>query len=356
MNLPTIFASDENQNVRDVFDQETMASSLMVSRESKFENQVFQGIQIEVGDDAFPIINLYGGGVVDDQTSYEKTHPFGQSIVENVSFSWPPHTTFGYGNDCYSQDLHEQVAERLSSTGVASLSPVRCELLHGAFWLKPGVTRSRRIPRTDLGTLTSGPPRLPEIVDSEGVWATCPGFTVIGWNDLNSLYTLVSRKDRLSPKAPVSGEIADDDKQDPAAAIGNYYRFTNRLWAAFESEVFEDGIGHPAERIIGEALHSMDTRLVHKWLREVALDVERPSFASSVLRCLGRDANIGTSAWRVDLVEEALTAQDIEIRDAAVQVAESWGDHQMVAVLRRHDDTELWLNQYIQEVIQDLGE
>ena len=40
---------------------------------------------------------------------------------------------------------------------------------------------------------------------------------------------------------------------------------------------------------------------------------------------LGRQTDIGNAAWRAGLVRDALATADIEIRDAAVHAAESWG-------------------------------
>ena len=136
----------------------------------------------------------------------------------------------------------------------------------------------------------------------------------------------------------------------------DYRRLTNRLWAAFDSEILEDGLEHPAEQIIDETVSSFAGQPIHQWFKAIALDIEQPSFASSVLRCLGRRPSFGPIEWRVDLVQDALRVQDVEIRDAAVQAVESWGDRALVEVIRKHTDREPWLQQYIQDVIDDIGE
>lgn len=133
-----------------------------------------------------------------------------------------------------------------------------------------------------------------------------------------------------------------------------YERLENRLMAAFESEPLEDGIDHPAERIIDDVLGSIDEGRVLAWLREWSVNVENPGLAASVLRCLGR-RRPGTSAWRVEVVRATLAADDVEMRDAAVQVAESWGDAGMLEVLSDHVEELPWLRAYIGDVVQDLG-
>ena len=91
------------------------------------------------------------------------------------------------------------------------------------------------------------------------------------------------------------------------------------------------------------------------WLREWALDPAEPTFAASILRCLARQRP-GTSRWRADLITSALALESVEIRGAAVQAAESWRDREVVAVLRRHDESVGWLGEYITDVLEDLAE
>ena len=136
----------------------------------------------------------------------------------------------------------------------------------------------------------------------------------------------------------------------------NYKRLINRLWAAFDSEVLEDGMDHPAEQIIDDAVTNMENQPIYQWFRAIALDVDQPGFASSVLRCLGRHQNVGTIRWRSQLVREALEATDVEIRDAAIQAVETWRDRRLVGVVRDHTESVPWLQRYIRDVIDYLGE
>ncbi len=128
------------------------------------------------------------------------------------------------------------------------------------------------------------------------------------------------------------------------------------LRAAFEAEPLEDGMDHPADQIIENALRSTEDQRIFDWFSYFSLDAKHPNFASSVLRCLGRQTHIGKAAWRTGLVRDALTMDDIEIRDAAVQAAESWGGQEMIDVLISHDEPESWLRECIPEIIEDLQE
>lgn len=131
-------------------------------------------------------------------------------------------------------------------------------------------------------------------------------------------------------------------------------RLISALHSSFEADPLEDGMYHPAEEIIIEALHSEENHLVLEWLRTECLDVARPSFAASVLRCLGRQTEPGTNSWRAELVGAALAIKDVEIRDAAVQAVESWEDPELLDLLESHSESVTWLRDYIHDVFDDL--
>ena len=143
--------------------------------------------------------------------------------------------------------------------------------------------------------------------------------------------------------------VVDDSGQEQLADM---------LWQSFEATAVEDGMQHPAEQIIAEALRSANNQRVLAWLQDFCTDAARPSFAASVLRCVRHHAGIGTVAWRVDLVHAGLALPSVEVRDAAVQAAETWGTAEFRDVLRTHVETvetQGWLRQYILDVIDDLA-
>ena len=132
-------------------------------------------------------------------------------------------------------------------------------------------------------------------------------------------------------------------------------RLVSMLSAAFEAEPVEDGVAHPAEHILERALHTDDQSAALGIVAALRKDTARPGFSAATLRCMGRLARPGSSAWRSAVVREALALSEVELRDAAVQAAESWGDPDLVHVLRSHREAEPWLGEYVREVIDDLG-
>ncbi len=132
-------------------------------------------------------------------------------------------------------------------------------------------------------------------------------------------------------------------------------KLETRLRMAFEDAPVEDGFCHSAESIIDETLLLADQKNALRVLGSLATDDGQPVLAASVLRCLGRRSP-GTPAWRAGVVRTALSLDDVEIRDAAVQAAESWGGAEIREILRGHTEEVPWLCTYIHDVVEDLGE
>ena len=135
--------------------------------------------------------------------------------------------------------------------------------------------------------------------------------------------------------------------------------FADRLRCAFESEPFEDGTVHPADEVIEFGLRSDERAAILAWLASLYGGAESPTFIASVLRCLGRH-HPGTTEWKVGVVRMALAHEHLEVRDAALQAAESWaGDRgecrEMVRVLAARDEPVAWLAESIDRVVADLG-
>ena len=162
--------------------------------------------------------------------------------------------------------------------------------------------------------------------------------------------------DQLQPRWLVdTGWVARELEAKANANDGSRAELAYRLNAVFETEPVEDGMDHPAEEIIKEALLFPGDPSVLEWLRRFCLDAARPNFAASVMRCLGRQAHPGTITWRTDLVCSALNMYHVEIRDAAVQAAELWGGQDMRNVLEAHNEPLDWLRNYVLDVIDDIG-
>lgn len=131
-------------------------------------------------------------------------------------------------------------------------------------------------------------------------------------------------------------------------------QYLDKLYCAFDTDPIEDGITHVAESIILELLR-YNNIYVLEWLKGICLDTSHPSYASSTVRCLGRQTNPGTASWRAKLVRDGLEVHNLEIRDSIVQAAELWEDPATLNILRDHDEPVPWLHDYIQDVLEDVA-
>ena len=112
--------------------------------------------------------------------------------------------------------------------------------------------------------------------------------------------------------------------------------FETRLRSAFENDPLEDGIRHPAERLVREEFHGGNASVSMSIAKSLALNFEDPGMATSMLQCLGRIRGLGNEQWRASIIRNALAALDVAIRDAAVEAAEAWGDEHIAEMLSDH--------------------
>ena len=126
------------------------------------------------------------------------------------------------------------------------------------------------------------------------------------------------------------------------------------LMNAFDAEPLENGVTHPAEEIISKFLLKSNGPLVYTWLEELIVNTTRPAFVSSIILCLGRFEQLGTADWRATIIRQSLASENIEIRDAAAQAAESWGGYSIRDILLQHNEQILWLRDYIHSIIEDM--
>ena len=145
-----------------------------------------------------------------------------------------------------------------------------------------------------------------------------------------------------------------DQIQEATTQESTKARLKARLQTAFDSDPLESGLQHPAEMIIAQSLNDDTDQRAFDWVRSFCLGVSAPAFAASVLRCLGRLESPGDAESRRALVREALRLENVEIRDAAAQAADSWSDAGLIGVLQAHVEPEAWLQDYIREILADL--
>lgn len=130
--------------------------------------------------------------------------------------------------------------------------------------------------------------------------------------------------------------------------------FRWKLLRSFEDEPLEDGFIHPAEHLMEAAFRTHQSKAA-TWLQSVYHEHQKhPSLAAAILRCIGRLNRERVYPLGDFMVVTGLSHPDVEVRDAAVRTVEMWGDATLCRILKKHDETESWLKNYIDQVIADL--
>lgn len=125
-----------------------------------------------------------------------------------------------------------------------------------------------------------------------------------------------------------------------------------QLVSAIKGEPLEDGVVHPAEELIAKFYEKHgDNELFSLISSQTSTN---SAITASAIRLLGR-ANYIDADLQQRVISLGLASPSIEIRDAAVQAAELWGDGAVVSLLRSHREPCPWLADYVNRVVRDLS-
>ncbi len=158
----------------------------------------------------------------------------------------------------------------------------------------------------------------------------------------------------------LTGDTSTGVQHVPSSALTQaehrYIRFQSKLIAALLDEPVEDGVTHPAEHVIDEALRTNSSEC-RDWLSRALVEhyQTRPSIGASIVRCIGRLEFDRVGNWGMRVADDALRHKDVEVREAAVRALEAWGGCDALSMLRSHRDSVAWLKEYVSQVIVDLS-
>jgi hypothetical protein len=127
-----------------------------------------------------------------------------------------------------------------------------------------------------------------------------------------------------------------------------------QLRAMLEADPIEDGYSHTAEATLKKVIRDFGYH-AGDWLTDMlSTNCWNPSLRAGLLRLLSRQKPL-TKEWRLRVVQIGLLSPNLELRDAAVQAAESWEDEGVDLLLHNHIESCTWLADYISRVIRDLS-
>lgn len=137
----------------------------------------------------------------------------------------------------------------------------------------------------------------------------------------------------------------------------SYAKFRSKLISIFSDNHIEDGVTHPSEDFLIETLKS-DVSSCRRWVSRFFIEQykDSPSICADIVRCVGRLDNDYFPGLIFRMSDDALLHKDVEVREAAIISLEYVGGPASLDRLRRHNDSEVWLDEYVQRVIIDLSE
>jgi len=134
--------------------------------------------------------------------------------------------------------------------------------------------------------------------------------------------------------------------------------FVNQLIQSFDKELLEDGYFHPSQEIIAQGLISSHDS-VSQWLLEIYNNnlKANPSLSASLLKSISRFDFAEVYPWGFMMASLGILENSLEIRGAAVDCFENWGNEQSLEKLKAHVNQEQvpWLRDYISQVIVDIS-
>ena len=174
---------------------------------------------------------------------------------------------------------------------------------------------------------------------SSGGWASKPASPLISL----SYRTLFGGTGVLTSETV---KYLNSSTDSPSATIKHLIHDLDRC---FEEEPIEDGMEHPAERVLLDlARGSGVAAILASRLREGSY-----RHRAALLRCVGRLPVGLAGEWGIPLAAAMLEDRDIEIRDAAIRALELWGAPAATDALRVHSEKEpvKWLADYVRLVV-----
>ena len=139
-----------------------------------------------------------------------------------------------------------------------------------------------------------------------------------------------------------------DYSTDPAE---QYQDILRELRAGFHNRPLENGLDHPAEGTLIQAIEILGPDTVLPWITEYLAE---PSyqFQADLITCLSRIVPPGHTDWPASVVALGLGSADLSVRDAAASAAENWLNPQVVQILQDHREPEPFLAKTIREILR----
>lgn len=132
--------------------------------------------------------------------------------------------------------------------------------------------------------------------------------------------------------------------------------FTTNLLNCISDEDFEFGIRSKSELIIREQF-SINTLATRNWLNEIfIINFHNEKILIGLLRIIGRFEEEVIFPQGHTMALAALVHKNDEIKELGIRAFENWNSRNSLEVLKNINVDTVWLNEYLNQVIEDLNE
>ena len=148
---------------------------------------------------------------------------------------------------------------------------------------------------------------------------------------------------------------SDTTFQYDSAPSTRYASITRQLLMAIRNEEFEFGVISNAETIIEKQLaeNSLETR---NWINDIFVRYYCDTkILTGILHIISRFQEFEMHPQGLTMALAALVHKDDEVKELGVRAFEHWASENSLAVLKHVQVGTPWLQQYIDEVVEDLS-
>lgn len=132
----------------------------------------------------------------------------------------------------------------------------------------------------------------------------------------------------------------------------DWKQFFHQAILFYDDNPVEDGISHISEQLILKAFEINNSEVLSA-IRLLVFDENNNSIKCNILKTIGR-IDIGGLLWKKNVIQSALSSNDVNIRDAAIQLVENWQRNELAELLRNHREETIWLRQYADMVVEEI--
>ncbi len=176
-----------------------------------------------------------------------------------------------------------------------------------------------------------------------------------GQDSLHRFFDELFQESQFVDGSPIPTDSTAIDPLVDASTSARYQHLSTKLLSALRNEEFEFGMVSYSENIIEEelAVNALETR---NWLNELFVsNFSDAKVLTGLLHVISRFRELEMHPQGITMALAALSHKDNEVKELGVRAFEHWGSLHSLKVLKEVKVGTLWLQKYIDEVVEDLS-